>query len=266
MIDAAQILQETYPNFKVVINNKLVLNFLKKLLHEDDCNNVIRHYQHLGGYDFLDNFLRDLNFNYEIGNNALHHIPKTGRLLIVANHPIGTLDGLALVKLIRSVRPGVRIVANRLLLNIDPLQSVFLPVDVLTDKKSLKGTYKTMLDALKNEETIIIFPAGEVSRITPVGVRDGEWQTGFIKLAKKTRSNILPIHVSARNSALFYCMSTLYKPLGSVLLFKEMFNKKNMTIKFNIGSPISYKDMAAGTEVDKQLSRRLRQHVLELGK
>jgi putative hemolysin len=266
MIDTQQLLRETYPDFKFLSDNKLVLTTLKRLLHEEDCNNVIRKHQHLDGYAFLDNLLDDLNFSYKISAGSLDNIPAVGRLLIVANHPIGTLDGLALVQLVRAIRPDVRIVANRLLLNVDPLQAVFLPVEVLSDKKNLKNSYKTMLDALKNEEALIIFPAGEVSRITPVGVRDGEWQTGFIKLAKKNRCTILPIHIKAKNSALFYSLSMLYKPLATMLLFKEMFNKNNQKIDFKIGSPIPYTTIAGSAETHKQLSQRIRQHVLDLGK
>jgi len=266
MIDVEQIIKDTYPNLKLAEDNKLVLNILKKVLHEDACNQVISKNQHLSGYDFLDKLLRDLNFSYQVSAQSLKNIPAEGRLLIIANHPIGTLDGLALVKLVHEVRPDVRIVANQLLLNVEPLQSVFLPVDVLSDQKSIINAFKTMLAALKNEEAIIIFPAGEVSRITPLGIRDGEWQTGFIKLAQKTRSNILPIHVQAKNSALFYSMSTLYKPLGTLMLFREMFNKTNQVIKFTVGSPIPYSAIAEDTHTDKQLSQRFRQHVLNLRK
>lgn len=266
MIDAQSILQETYPDFKLGKDNKLAVKALKKLLHEDDFNAVIRKNQHLRGFAFLDKLLHYFKFNYQIDNDSYNNIPAEGRLLIVANHPIGTLDGLALVKLIRSVRPDVRIVANRLLSHMQPLQSIFLPVDVLTDKKNLKDTYKTMLDALEDEQAIIIFPAGEVSRITPKGVRDGDWQSGFIKLAKKARCPILPIHIKAKNSALFYSMSTLYKPLGTMLLVKEMFNKQGQEIKFKVGAPIPYAAVEASELSHKQLSQRFRKHVLNLGK
>lgn len=266
MIDTEKLLKETYPKLELFSKNKLVLNLLKKLLHEDDCNNVIRENQHLHDYAFLDKLLHDLNFSYKISTGSLENISPVGRLLIIANHPIGTLDGLALVQLIRTIRPDVRIVANHLLLNVEPLQSVFLPVDILSDKKNLKDSYKAMLDALRNEEALIIFPAGEVSRITPVGIRDGEWQTGFIRLAKKNRCTILPIHIKAKNSAAFYTLSMIYKPLATLLLFKEMFNKNNQKIEFKIGSPIPYTIISDSTETHKQLSQRIRKYVLYLGK
>jgi len=266
MIDAERILKETYPDFSLGKHNQLAVKALKKLIHEDDFNHVILTNQHLRGFAFLDKLLHYFKFNYQVSNDSLNNIPSEGRLLIVANHPIGTLDGLALVRLIRSVRPDVRIVANRVLSHMEPLQSVFLPVDVLSDKKNLKDTYKTMLEALENEEAIIIFPAGEVSRITPTGIRDGKWQTGFLKLARKSHCPILPVHIKAKNSALFYSMSTLYKPLGTMLLVKEMFNKKNQEIKFKVGAPIPYAAIADSAETNKQLGQRFRKHVLNLGK
>ncbi len=266
MIDAARILQETYPDFKFGKDNKLAVKALKKLLHEDDFNIFIEKNQHLRGFAFLDKLLNYFNFSYQVSNRSYNNIPSEGRLLIVANHPIGTLDGLALVKLIRSVRPDVRIVANRVLSYVEPLQSIFLPVDVLSDKKSLKDSYKAILEALENEEAVIIFPAGEVSRITPKGIRDGKWQNGFIKLAKKAHCPILPIHIKAKNSAFFYGMSTLYKPLGTMLLVKEMFNKNDKEIRFKVGAPIPFAAFTESTETNKQLSQRFRKHVVNLSK
>ncbi len=266
MIDAERILKDTYPDFKLGKNKKIILKTLKKLIHQDDFNEVIEKNQHLRGFAFLDKLLEYFKFSYQVGNRSINNIPAEGRLIIVANHPIGTLDGLALVKLIRTVRPDVRIVANRLLNHMQPLQSLFFPVNVLSEKSSLKDTYKNLVDALENEEAIIFFPAGEVSRIRPTGVLDGAWQAGFLKLALKTQSPILPIHIKAKNSALFYSLSTLYKPLGTMLLVNEMFNKRNQEIKFSVGAPIPYAAIAASKENNRELSERFRKHVINLGK
>lgn len=266
MINAERLLKETYPNFKFGKDNKLIVKALKKLIHEDDFNLFIAQHQHLRGFAFLDKLLNHFKFNYQVSGDSINNIPSEGRLLIVANHPLGTLDGLALLKMIRSVRPDVRIVANRVLLQMEHLQSVFLPVDVLTDKKSFKDTYYALQAALENEEAIIIFPAGEVSRITPKGIADGQWQTGFVKLARKNQCPILPIYIKAKNSALFYSLSMLYKPLGTCLLVSEMFNKKHQEIKFKIGAPIPVSAFFDAKESNKSLSRRFRKHVLTLGK
>lgn len=266
MIDAEKILVETYPELTFNKENKFLLKVVKKLLHEDDFNQVIKKNQHLRGFAFLDKLLNYFKFSYQVSPDSYNNIPSEGRLLIVANHPIGTLDGLALVKLIRSVRPDVRIVANQVLSYMEPLQSVFLPVDVLSKKVSHKKSYQAMLAALNNEEAVILFPAGEVSRITPKGVRDGKWKTGFIKLAKKAKCPVLPIHIKASNSALFYGLSTLYKPLGTFMLVQEMFNKKNQELNFKVGSPIPYQAFIDKELSNNQLSQLFRKHVLNLAK
>ncbi|MCX7089166.1 MAG: lysophospholipid acyltransferase family protein [Methylococcales bacterium] len=266
MINAERLLQETYPDFKWGKNNKFLLKTLKKLIHQDEFNEVIAKNQHLRGFAFLDKLLHYFKFNYQIGNTSFNNIPSEGRLLIVANHPIGTLDGLALVKLVRSVRPDVRIVANRVLSQMEPLQSVFLSVDVLAGHQNLRATYRAMLEALENESALIIFPAGEVSRITPKGIRDGLWQSGFIKLARRAKCSVLPVHIKAKNSAWFYSLSTVYKPLGTLWLVNEMFNKRHQEIKFKVGAPIPHTALAESDESDEQLSQRFRKHVLNLGK
>jgi putative hemolysin len=266
MINAERVLHDTYPDFKPGRNKKLVLKTLKKLIHEDDFNEVMDKNRHLRGYSFLDKLLHYFKFSYQVSNRSINNIPAEGRLIIVANHPIGTLDGLALVKLIRTVRPDVRIVANRILNHMAPLESLFIPVEVMSARTGLKKWYKTLVDALENEEAVILFPAGEVSRITPKGVRDGEWHTGFLKLARKSRCPILPVHIKAKNSALFYSLSMLYKPLGTMMLVQEMFNKKNEEIKFRVGAPIPCSAFSESEETDAELSQRFRKHVINLGK
>ncbi len=266
MIDAEKILAETYPEFKLGKKNKTVIKLLKKLLHEDDFNRFIRKNQHLRGFAFLDKLLQHFRFGYQVSARSYNNIPAEGRLIIVANHPIGTLDGLALLKLIRSVRPDVRVVANQVLSNMQPLASLFLPVDILSSKKSYKKAYAEMLAVLEQEQALIIFPAGEVSRITPKGIKDGQWKTGFLKLAKKAACPILPVYIKASNSALFYFASLLYKPMGTLLLTQEMFNKQDQEIKFRVGAPIPYSAFADSELSNKALCQRFRKHVLNLAK
>lgn len=266
MINVESVLQEAHPQFKPGKSKTLVLKAAKKLIKQDEFNQIIAKNRHLRGYAFLDKLLNHCRCSYQVSNRSMSNIPSEGRLIIVANHPIGTLDGLALIKLIRTVRPDVRVVANRILNQLEPLASLFFPVDVLGDKASLKTSFKQIMAALHNEEAVIFFPAGEVSRITPKGVRDGEWQNGFLRFARKTQCLILPIHIKAKNSALFYSLSTLYKPLGTLLLVQEMFNKKDLEIKFRVGAPIPSVAFAESEGSDEWLCQRFRKHVINLGK
>lgn len=264
MLNLEKTLQQRFPDLHKKPGAKLMVKLLKALTHQDEINQFIETHQHLRGFAFLDRVLEYFNFSYQINSRALNTIPSEGRVIIVANHPIGSLDGLALLKLVRTVRPDVRIVANDLLAQIEPIRSLFIPVDNLSGKVSHKAQYKTMLAALENNEAVIMFPAGEVSRIRPNGVRDGKWKGGFLRLAEKTKAPILPILVEARNSALFYSLSAIYKPLGTMMLVQEMFNKDDQEIQFHIGKPIPWKSIKSLDLDEKLLAARFRKHLYRL--
>jgi len=266
MLNLEKALTEKYPDLPQKLGGKAMIKLVKTLTHEDEINQFIETHQHLKGFAFLDHVLNFFNFSYQVSARSLNRIPSEGRLMIVANHPIGSLDGLALLKMVRSVRSDVRIVANDLLNNIEPLQSLFLGIDKLSDKHSHKAQFKAIMNALDQDEAVIIFPAGEVSRIRPNGVRDGKWKTGFLKLAKKANAPIVPIYVDARNSALFYSLSAFYKPLGTLMLVQEMFNKSHQEIQFHIGKPIAWKAVSKLDLPDKTLANRLRKHLYLLDK
>ena len=264
MLNLEKTLEDRFPDFNKKPGAKLMVKLLKALTHQDEINQFIETHQHLRGFNFLNKVLDHFNFGYQISARELGYIPSEGRVIIVANHPIGSLDGLALLKLVRSVRPDVRIVANDLLTQLDPIRSLFIPVDNMSGKVSHKTQYKNMLSALNNNEAMIIFPAGEVSRIRPNGVRDGKWKAGFIRLAEKTHSPILPILIEARNSALFYSLSAIYKPLGTAMLIQEMFNKDDKEIAFHIGKPINWKAIKKLDLEEKVLAARFRKHLYRL--
>ena len=270
MLNLEKALTEKYPDLASKLGGKAMIKFIKTLTHEDEINEFIQTHQHLKGFAFLNHVLNFFNFSYQVSARSLNRIPSEGRLMIVANHPIGSLDGLALLKMVRSVRSDVRIVANDLLNNIEPLQSLFLGIDSMSNKNTTKISHKAQLkaimQALEHEEAVIIFPSGEVSRIRPNGVRDGKWKTGFLKLAKKAEAPITPIYVDARNSALFYSLSTLYKPLGTMMLVQEMFNKSHQEITFHIGKPIPWKSIKQLELGDKALANRFRKHLYALDK
>jgi len=266
MIELEKALLKKQPKLKDLPGSKLIFKFLKKLIKEDEINHFIEKNQHLRGFSFLDKVLEHFNFTYKVTAKSLNNIPAEGRLIIVANHPIGSLDGLALLKMVRSIRPDVRIVANELLTHVEALQSLFLPVEVISGKATYKTQYKAMLSVLENEEALIIFPAGEVSRIKPNGVRDGRWKSGFLKLAKRTQSSILPIFVDAKNSTLFYSLSTVYKPLGTAMLVHEMFNKESQELRLHVGKAIPWSEIKDSALSYKKLAKRFRKHLYYLDK
>ena len=267
MLNIEQAVQQKFPKFehsKPWIK-KSTLSFLRRLTHEQEVNRFLEQHSQLTGFDFIDEVLDYFNFSYSITNRHRNNIPATGRVVIVANHPLGALDGLSLLKMVGEVRRDVKIVANDMLLNFDALSPLFLPVDNLS-KSTRKSSVTKIIDSLNRDEAVIVFPAGEVSRIRQSGVRDGKWNSGFLNFAKKTNSPILPVYVGARNSSLFYSASMVYKPLSGMMLAHEMFNQNSKTMRISVGAPIPYAQIEALPLVKAEKAKLIRRHLYRLAK
>ncbi|HEY8569708.1 lysophospholipid acyltransferase family protein [Microbulbifer sp.] len=217
---------------------RLVSATVKKICCEQQLQQFGRDFPHLGGLDFIRQVFRSFDFRYDVNLAELERIPTSGPLVIVSNHPLGSLDGLALIDLVARVRRDVKAVASQLLWNIEPLRSYLLPVDNFngrTRREDVEGIYSH----LRAGGVIIVFPAGEVSRLTHQGVRDGHWNPGFIRFADKTAAPILPVQVRGRNSLWWYGLSMVNKPLSTLWLVREMFKQVRRGIDIRIGMPVA---------------------------
>lgn len=240
MISVENVLAQNLPALECrPYMRKRILPFLRQLLHEHEFKNFEQNYPHLLGFDFLEQVLEYFDFSYTLRSRERERIPMHGRVVIVANHPIGSLDGLALLKLVGEIRRDVKVVANDLLMAIKPLNSLLLPVDNMNNRTS-RQNIKAIEAHLENDAALLIFPAGEVSRISPMGVRDTRWRNSFLRFAAKTQAPIIPIFVDARNSWFFYSLSLVAKPLSTLWLVREMFKQASSAIPIRIGKAISF--------------------------
>lgn len=236
MISVDAVLEEKIPNLSSkhpVVRNS-VTNFFKFLFHEREFHQFEEKYPHVEGFDFVEQVLSYFDFDYRVFDRELERIPAAGRVVIVANHPIGSLDGLALLKMVGEIRPDVRVIANDMLYSLEKLRSLLLPVDNMSNK-TRKDSIKNIREWLEDDGAVIIFPAGEVSRFGPSGIKDGRWNSGFLRFAQATNSPILPLFVNGRNSIFFYALSLLAKPISTLWLVREMFKQANRHVDVRVG-------------------------------
>lgn len=240
MQELEQRLQQRYPDWFHGRRGQLARPLLRSVgrwSRLDRIEEFLRRNAEVRGFDFVAAGLAFIEGSYQVDPAALARIPASGRLLIVANHPSGALDALALLDAVGRVRRDVRIVANDLLGAIGPLQELLLPVRILGGKAQ-RGSLHAVEQALAAEQCVIVFPAGEVSRLSLRGIRDGRWQRGFVRFARAAGAPVLPVRVQGRNSALFYGASTLFKPAGTALLAREMFARRGRPLRLRIGQPM----------------------------
>ncbi len=267
MISIEYFLESRYPDLQVKrpLFFKTLTIILKQLFHEKEFQQFEQKYPHLIGLDFIEEVLNYFDFSFAVVDKEKERIPLTGRVVIIANHPIGSLDGLALLKLISEVRNDVKVVANEVLSALPPLETMLLSVDNMggnTERQQVKAIHQH----LQNEGAVIIFPAGEVSRFGPKGIKDGKWHSGFLKIATKNKAPILPIYVDGRNSTFFYSLSLLAKPLSTLWLIREMFKQSNQSLNIRIGNPIRPQNYQHVGRDYKQRTQLFKRHIYNLSK
>ncbi|WP_391487961.1 lysophospholipid acyltransferase family protein [Leclercia tamurae] len=238
---------------------------LKKLFHEEEFRQFAADHRHLKGLDMVEQVLDHLDILCTIPAHDLEQIPAHGPLIVMANHPTGTLDGLALLYAVSRVRRDVKVVTNRMLTHLEPLSSLFIPVDNMGGRTA-KSSFTLMEQHLQNAGVLIFFPAGEVSRPTRTGIRDKKWHPGFIKLAGKFRAPLLPVNIDARNSLLFYASTLLSPNLSMLLLMQQMFRRRHSRLPVKIGQQIGWQNWFSPTLSPREMAEQFRQHVLRLGK
>lgn len=242
---------------------KPVSFLLRRLMHEKEFQEFAVNYPHLQGIEFIEQALEHFNFTYSTRDSEKERIPRSGPLVIIANHPIGSLDGLALIKLVSEIRPDVKALANEMLMAVKPLEELLFPVNVMGGSTA-KQNIARIQEHLKNQGTIIVFPAGEVSRVRPQGIRDTKWNTGFVRMAKTAKAPVLPIFLEGKNSWLFYATSMIYKPLATFLLVDEMFRQRNKHLPMRIGQLIPYESFSEARLNNRILTKLFKRHLYRL--
>ena len=244
---------------------KMFLLILNNILYIKKINSFIEKYHYLNVRQFINELFDELNFAYSISNRDIQNIPSEGRVICVANHPIGSLDALALLKTILEIRRDVKVVANELLCSIGKLDDYIIPIK-LDYAFAQRYTIEAIRNSLNAENAVIIFPAASVSRLKGITITDSKWNKGAVHFAKKLNAPILPVFIEARNSLLFYIVSIISKKLSMFLLPHELFNKKNKIINIKIGDLIPSKAFTASLIDESQQIKLLRRHVGMVGK
>ncbi len=268
MLSVERILQKEHPGIfqypKII--TKPTVSFLQLLFHEQQINEFLTDHPQKG-LAFVHSVLEHFNISYKTDNREILNIPSLGKCIVVANHPLGAIDALVLIQMLTAVRQDkkIKIVANVLLSKLKPLEELIIPVDNISGKLT-RTSLKSIEESLQNEELVIFFPAGEVSRANLNGVMDSRWKKGFLKFAKRTQTPILPIHINARNSLGFYTASMLYKPLGAMLLAHEMMKTRDSVIEFTVGELISQQTISSMNLSLKKHAKLFRKHLYKISK
>jgi putative hemolysin len=170
-------------------------------------------------------------------------VPATGRCIIVANHPTGIADGIAVFDAIRRRRQDAVFFANADALRVSPrLGEAVIPVEWVVEKRTREKTRATLQaakEAFEADRCVVMFPAGRLARVARDGsVTDPEWAPTAASLARKYAAPVVPIHVAGPTSTLFHLFDRISPELRDITLFHELLNKRRKAFQLKVGKPI----------------------------
>lgn len=221
---------------------EFVLNYIKRIIHQNEFNEFLKQTKDVYAHEFVNAALE--NFQIKVICEGSENIPKEGGCIVVCNHPLGGIDGIAVMNEVGKVRKDIKALVNDILMNLENLKSLLIPVNKY--EKNASENVRRIDQAYASDECIIVFPAGLVSRRQNGKIKDLEWKKSFITKAIKYKRSVIPVHIDACNSNFFYNLASLRKSVGikanieMFYLVDEVYRQKGKYIKITVGTPIPY--------------------------
>ena len=244
---------------------RFVLRYIKRILHQEYINDFLARHGDKRSFAFVDAVIKA--FGVTVSYEGLENLPVSGGCIVVSNHPIGGLDGMALLQVIGEKRRDVRFMVNDLLMNIRNLEDLFIGVN--KHGKNQGQTFAEIDSVFAGSGVMAIFPAGLVSRKNHGLIRDLTWKKTFVAKAKQYERPIVPVHISGRNSDFFYNLARLRSRLGiranieMFYLMDEMYHQLGKNIHLKFGRPIQPGSLSP-RHSDHTWAQKIKEHIYNL--
>ncbi|MEM9050768.1 MAG: 1-acyl-sn-glycerol-3-phosphate acyltransferase [Bacteroidota bacterium] len=218
-----------------------VIRWVEKVIHQDEINTTLYEHRNSDEYVFCEAVLNTFNLRFDL--TGMENIPpQPDKVIFAANHPLGGMDAISIVHLLKDVRPDIKFIVNDLLMAVYHLKDRFIGVNKVG--KSAALSLQKVEKQFAEGSATFIFPAGLVSRKSKGKIEDLEWKKTFVSKAKKYNIPVIPVHIGGRLTNRFYRLANIRKYLGIKVNFEmfflvdELFRQKNMKIDIIIGKPI----------------------------
>ncbi len=219
---------------------------IQRLLHEGDLNEIMDKHADKKGLDFINALVDDFNLNVVL--KGVDNLMANERILVASNHPLGGLDGIALIGAVGKHRGETLTPVNDFLMFVKNLQPIFIPVSKVGNATaSREESLRLFNETFAGAATLCYFPFGLCSRKTKGGkIMDFDWKKTFVTKSRTHQRDIVPVHIEGRNSNFFYNLALWRKRLGikanieMAFLIDEFFKQRNKQLTISFGKPIPY--------------------------
>ncbi|MGN0186857.1 MAG: 1-acyl-sn-glycerol-3-phosphate acyltransferase [Paludibacteraceae bacterium] len=245
---------------------RFAINYLKKIVHQDDLNAAIKANPDVIGTDFLRVALDTLDIHANV--RGIENLPHDGLYIFACNHPLGGPEALIIGDVIsQHYGANLKFIVNSLLTEMKPLAPLFLPVKI--GGKQTRAISEQMKQLFASDNQICIFPAGICARKINGQVTEMPWKKMFIGRARKSHRDIIPVHCTGENSRRFYLLAKIGQLLhlkfniAMLYLVDELYKKQHQTFTVTFGKPIPWQSLDK-TKTDIEWAADIRQNVMNL--
>ncbi|MCF6272855.1 MAG: lysophospholipid acyltransferase family protein [Rhodobacteraceae bacterium] len=220
--------------------------------------------------NFWQQAMTRMEINTDIGEEALAKTPKTGPLIIVANHPHGLVDGMVLCEIMSRVRPDFKIMTRAFLAKVPDINDRMLPVAFDHEEDAIRKNVQARKDALnhvKGGGCLILFPAGRVAHSDTFfgDAIDGEWTNFLARLIARGKAGVVPMFFRGQNSRAYLIAAKLSPTFRQGLLMHEVARSLKTDMRPVVGDAISFEELEALGLPPKEMAAYLRNRTLKLG-
>lgn len=265
LIDLERVIGRKNPRLLKVLPG-FILRYIKRTVHQEEMNEFLRENGNKQDFEFARAILDYLGITVNV--MGLENVPSEEGCILASNHPLGGIDGIALIDTVGRKRKDIKFLVNDILMVLEQLKGIFVPVN--KHGRNSADMVARMDEVYSSGQAVMIFPAGLVSRKQASGViKDLEWKKSFISRARKYRKNVIPVYVDGRNSDFFYNLARWRKRFGikaNIEMFylpDEMYKKRNTTITIIFGKPVPHETFDR-SRTDSEWAEMMKEQVYAL--
>lgn len=246
---------------------RFVISYLKRILHQKEINDFIIEHKDKKNHEWCQEVVNYFKIKVEV--HGLENLPKTGKVVIAMNHPLGGMDAMILVSALKDHRPDLMFIVNDLLMNLEAMREMFVGVDKHRKKKNPSSTRQQIEELFQSDKAVCIFPAGLVSRRKKKNVKDLVWKKTFVMYSRKYDRTVVPIYIDGELSNFFYRLANFRKAIGikanieMLYLSNELFKQRDKTLRFVVGKPIEKEFINSDTN-DHDVAQAIKERVYDL--
>ncbi len=239
-VDVKTLVSSKAPKAAKFIPN-FIFNFLKRILHQDDINDILRCGWDLAPQPFVQSVFKRWNITYTL--EGAEKLDSTQRYIFAANHPFGGMDGMMIADCLVEHFGDAKVVVNDLLMYLDPLKPIWIPVNTMGAQNP--EYVRLFEEGFAAQQPILMFPAGICSRVVDGKIADLQWKNTFIRRAHASQRSVVPLYVEGSLHKWFYRIYRLRKALRikanieMLLLVDGMYHQHNKHFRLVVGEPIS---------------------------